>query len=292
MFMENKCLSRIAIFPPGLTVKSCIFMALAFAGLSICTAGLFAATPVSQHEDSNSALFSSFRCPETYSSDEAKNAALLQFMQAYARRFPNNNVRDMMLYRYHLLVAHSCVQTLNSMLNDVGPLTEMLRLQNQDFGPKTEEYDTSTKVWTVWFRKDGQPPPLSEADLIFNFYGWPGPSPETMANAFIRPRDNLKVLGSFEAPDELTKKPAFFIVSLTLYPDEAYGYVNISKISSVGSGTYTVTLTKKITGASMREIEQKGKAWYLSEEGQATSRTVGHLGTDPSWEQYFAQKHN
>jgi hypothetical protein len=245
----------------------------------------------SPQNDADAELSSSFRCPEEYSSDEAKQAAVQEFMKAYAARFPNNNVRDMMLSRYRLLVAHSCNQTLNFMLTDVAPLSEMLRFQTQDFGPKTEEYDSDTKVWSVWFRKNGQPPARSEADVIFNFYGWPGSSPETIARAFLRPRQDLRIIGKFEAPDDVTKKPAIFVVSETLYPNETYGYVNLSKITSFGSGTYTVTFAKKLTGDSTAEIERKGVAWFLSEEGKATFDTIGHVGVDRAWEQYFAQKH-
>lgn len=235
-------------------------------------------------------LSKQFRCPEEYTSDDAKRSALQNFMRNYAAQFPNNNVRDMMLFRYRLLVAHSCIQTLNYTLTDVSPISEMLRFQDQDFGPKTEEYDSATHVWTVWFRKDGQPAQLSDADLIFNFYGWPGPSPDSVAKAYVRPRQYLHPIGQFQAPDELTKQPAFFIVSQTLYPDETYGYVNISKITSVGNGAYTVTLAKKITGGSAADIERKGKAWLLSDEGKMASRSVGNVGVDRSWQQYFEQK--
>jgi len=44
------------------------------------------------------------------------------------------------------------------MLSNVAPVTVMLRFDDQDFGPRTEEYDPDTNVWTVWFRKDGDPP--------------------------------------------------------------------------------------------------------------------------------------
>jgi len=250
----------------------------------------FAALPPQDSQDREAALSKSFRCPEEYLSDTAKKSALHDFMQNYAAQFPNNNVRDMMLFRYRLLVAHSCIQTLNSMLTGVAPVSEMLRFQNQDFGPKTEEYNSKTNVWTVWFRKDGQPAQLSQEDLILNFYGWPGPSPEIVARAFVRPRQDLHVIGQFEAPDDLTKAPAYFIVSQTLYPDETYGYVNISKISSVGNGTYTVTLAKRITGGSTADIERKGMAWFVSDEGKAAIHTVGDVGVDGSWQRYFEQK--
>jgi hypothetical protein len=214
-------------------------------------------------------------------------------MLAYAGQFPNNNVRDMMLFRYRLLVAHSCVQTLKSMLAEVSPLSEMLRVENRDFGPKTEELDPKTKVLTIWFRKNGEPPGLSDEDLILNFYGWKPPtSPEAIARAFINPRENLHILGKFTAPDDITRGPAYFIVSETLYPGETYGYVNITKISSVGSGTYAVTFAKRIAGTSTANIEERGRAWLISAEGKAISQAVDHVGVDPEWEQHFAQAHN
>jgi hypothetical protein len=255
---------------------------------NICPAGL----PAGQQDDAASSLSRSFRCPEQLSSNEARQTALRDFIRIYANRFPNNNVRDMMLFRYRLLVTHSCIQTLKSMLTDVSPTSEMLRVEDRDFGPKTEDFDPETKVWTVRFTKDGEPPATSEEDLIFNFYGWrPAISPEVIAKAFIVPRENLRTLGGFEAPDDITKAPAFFVISETLYQGETYGYVNITKISSVGSGAYTVTLAKKVTGASASEIGEKGKAWWSSAEGTALTRVVSHVGVDPSWEQYLAQAH-
>jgi hypothetical protein len=260
--------------------------------LYLAPAGLPAATPTNSQDDAASPLLGSFRCPEEFTSKEAKEAALREFMQAYAGRFPNNNIRDMMLFRYRLLVAHSCLQTLNYMFTHVSPTSEMLRVKDRDFGPKTEEFDRKTKVWTVRFRKDGEPPGLSEEDLIFNFYGWkPATSPEAIAKAFISPRENLHILGKFEAPDDITKAPAYFIVSETLYPGETYGYLNISKISSVGSGAYTVTLAKKITGTSTANIAEEGRVWFISEEGKAITRVVDHVGIDPTWEQYLARAH-
>jgi len=264
---------------------------LVLAGLCVAPAGLPAATPTCSQDDANSPLFGSFRCPEEFTSNEAKQAAVRDFMQAYASRFPNNTVRDMLLFRYRLLVTHSCVQTLNYMLMHVSPDSEMLRVEDRDFGPKTVEFDRKTKVWTVWFRKDGKPPEVSDEDLIFNFYSWkPATSPEAIANAFVSPRENLHILGEFEAPDDITKAPAYFIVSETLYPGETYGYVNISKISSVGSGAYTVTLAKKITGTSTADIGEKGRVWFISEEGKAITDVVGHVGVDPAWEQYLTQE--
>ena len=241
-------------------------------------------------QDIASPSFDSFRCPEDLTSDAAKQTALKEFAGEYATRFPNNTIRDMMSFRYRLLVAHSCVETLNSMFMDVNPLSEMLRIGDSDFGPRTEEFDRKTNVWTVWFRKDGQPPALSDEDLIVNFYGWkPAITPAAVASAFISPRQNLRVLGKFQAPDDMTKAPAYFVVSQTLYAGASYGYVNISKITSVGTGTYTVTLAKKIVGTSSGDVEEKGRAWLLGVEGKAGTGIVRQVRVDPTWEQYFAK---
>jgi hypothetical protein len=241
-------------------------------------------------QDAEASLSRTFRCPETYSSDGAKKSAVRDFVQSYSAHFPTNNTRDLMLFRYHLLVAHSCIQTLNFMLTNVGPLDEMLRFQNDDLGPRTEEYDHVTRVWTVWFRKDGEPGGLSEEDLILNFYGWPGPTPDAIATAFARTRPDFRVIFGYGAPDDLTGAKAFFVVSQQFYPGETYGYVNISKISSVGSGTYTATLAEKIHGSSAEDIERKSKAWLNTAAGKATITALDKVGVDRLWEQYLAEK--
>lgn len=221
----------------GVPLMGFLLTALVLAGWNIDPSGSLAAPPAHPQEDAAPTLSRSFRCPEELTSNDAKQAALQEFMQSYTNRFPNNTVRDMMLFRYRLLVAHSCVQTLSLMLAYVSPVTEMLRVGDGDFGPKTVEFDRKTKVWTVWFRKDGEPPPLSAANLIFNFYSWkPATSAEAIANAFVHPRENVLVLGKFQAPDDVTKTPAYFIVSEALYPGETYGWVNVSKITSLGTG--------------------------------------------------------
>jgi hypothetical protein len=271
--------------PKGLNLFPIVFVLV---GLAIASPRLLATgTP---QDASNSDLSSSFRCPEDYPSSEAKQAALKEFMRAYAAKFPDNNVRDLMVYRYRLLVAHSCIQALQSMLADVSPFSEMLSLQNRDYGPKTEEFDPATKVWTIYFRKDGEPPALSDQGLIFNFYGWkPATSPEAIAQAFVSRRDNVQILGKFQAPDDVTKAPAYFIVSETVYPGQTFGYVNISKITSVGSGAYTVTFSKKIAGSTSADAAEKGKAWFLSDEGQKISHAIDRVGVDTAWEEYLSK---
>jgi hypothetical protein len=65
--------------------------------------------------------------------------------------------------------------------------------------------------------------------------------------------------------------------------------MNVSKISSVGAGAYAVTFDKKIIGTSTADIEEKCKAWLISEEGKAITHLMGQIGVDPMWEQHRAQ---
>ena len=83
--------------------------------------------------------------PESYSSNEAKNAALQAFIQNYSTVFPNNNPRDLMIFRYHLLVQHSCVQTLKAMLASVAPLSTMLSFDKADYGPQNRRIRSGDK---------------------------------------------------------------------------------------------------------------------------------------------------
>jgi hypothetical protein len=238
-------------------------------------------------------LSSSFRCPEDYPSIEAKQSALRDFMQAYAAKFPNNTVRDLLLYRYRLLVAHSCTQTLQYILAHVSPMTEMIRFLNQDYGPKTEQFNPVTKVWSVLYVKNGKQPDLAEEELIFNFYGWtPSTSPESVAQAFLNRRDNVQILFWFKAPDDITKSLAYFICSETTYAGQPYGYANISKITSVGDGAYTVTFSKKVSSTSSADVEHEVKSWVLSEEGRAIAPAIGRVGVDAAWREHLTSPHS
>jgi hypothetical protein len=275
--------------PSAFRLKRLLKYLFTLGGLCVAPVVLPAASP---QDDASGPQLGAFQCPEELSSNEAKQSALQGFTRAYAGRFPNNNVRDMMLFRYRLLVAHSCVQTLKSMLAAISPLSEMLRIEDGDFGPRTEEFNPKTKVLTIWFRKNGEPPGLSDEDLILNFYGWKPPtSPDVIASSFISPRESLHILAKFTAPDDITREPAYFIVSKTFYRGKTYGYINVSKITSVGSGAYTVTFDNRIAGTSAANIEESGRAWLISARGKAIFQAVGHVGVDPQWEQHFAQVH-
>ena len=244
--------------------------------------------PAAVEHHNTTDLSTTFQCPEDYPSVEAKQSALGNFLQAYAAQFPNATDHDVMLYRYRLLVAHSCNQTLEYMLAHLSPTTEMLRFQNQDYGPKTEEFDPTTKVWSVFYVKDGEKPNVAKEELIFNFYGWEPPtSPESIAKAFMNRSDAGKILGKFGAPDDITKSLAYFVTSETTYPDQPFAYVNISKITSAGGSAYTVTFAKKVYSTTSAEVDEKVRSWVLSEDGRVTFLAIGRVGVGAGWQEHL-----
>jgi len=251
---------------------------------------LSAAIPATA-QDPSSRLSQSFRCPEEITSNKAKVESLQEFIQTYKAQFPNDTLRDLLLFRYKLLVAHSCIQTLNSMLVAVSPLSIMLRLLGRNFGPSTEAYDSTTKVWTVRYTKDGKPSTISDEDLVFNFYYWkPPPSAEAIARAFIHQNQNFHIIWKFEAPDEVTKARAFFIWFMQLpSAGQTEGSIGLSKISSVGSRAYTVTWMRYVRGVSAAQMDEMTKRWLLSEDGKAMALAVGRIGVDATFEQHFAE---
>jgi len=258
--------------------------------IAVCCADL-PVLAVPPADDAASRIAASFRCPEDLESEKANDASYREFFESYRRDFPEKTVDDMLTFRYRLLVSHGCTRTLAFILGHITPDTKMLRLGNRDLGPKAEEFDPHTKVWTVRFTRDGLPASQSDENLLLNFYGWNPPvRPEEIANAFVAPRKDLHILGKFAAPDRITKTRAYFIVSETLYPGEEYGYLNLTKITSVGSSAYTVTFTKVITGKTRKKITENGKAWYLSEEGTTFWEGVSRVSVDESWEQHFAER--
>ena len=214
---------------------SALPLMLLLGGSSITTLDLRASAAGVNDEEAASALSASFRCPEDYSSDEAKRAAVRVFTNGYVTRFPNNNIRDMMLFRHHLLVEHTCVQTLKSILAHVSPLSYMVSMQNRDDGPRTESFHPETRVWTVYFRRGWRTGGHfgRGADLQFLRLGNLQSHPARSQRLSSTGATNAQIVGKFEAPDELKKAPAYYIVSESLYPADR-AVICISKISSVG----------------------------------------------------------
>jgi hypothetical protein len=238
----------------------------------------------------------SFHCPEDYPSSDAAKAAVNEFLKAYTARFPDGTINDFVAYRYRLLVTHSCTKTLqnihDSELADITPTTATINFDHRAFGPRDEEFDPVTKVWTEYYDEKAVGSDAPEEELIFNFYGWQPPvAPESIAETYISRRDNVQIIGKFQAPDDVTKAAAYFIVSEATFKNKPYGYLNIGKITSIGNSAYMVTFTKRIFGANNAEIDARAKSWFTSAEGKAAFSEIGKIGVNASWQEYLSKPH-
>ena len=171
----------------------------------------------------------------------------------------------------------------------VSPSTSTLLFQGHIYGPAFEQFDPKTSVWTVRFRSDGVDRAHAAGtalnEILFNFYGWnPAIDPKDIAQTYVAPRSGTRILGKFRAPDAVTRQPAYFVVSETVYPGEPDAFVNIIEITSSSFGAYAVTFSHFVPGEN---AEQRGKDWFLSAEGQAIAAAIDHFSVDPSWVRHF-----
>jgi hypothetical protein len=176
------------------------------------------------------------------------------------------------------------------MLAHVSPTTEMFQFGTGDYGPKTEEFDPLKKVWTVRYKREDQSTNLHPDELIFSFYGSKPPtSPESVVQAFVKKNDHVQILGQLQVADEVTKSPAYIILSETRYKGDPFALVTVSKTTSLGRSAYTVTFSKRISGISNADLEKNLKSWLSGDEVRAIELGIVHVGVDTEWQGYLTE---
>ncbi len=248
------------------------------------------------HDD----IAGSFKCPESYTIAQDQLDSVAKFISDYSKIYPNATVGEMNTYRYHLLVSHSCTRTLENMLQNIAPITQMLRFEGKDFGPQMTNFTKSTGVWSSFFVMNNQNSDNPDEELIFNFYlkniwktGMISSEEvaQVVANSYGQ-SNTSEVIYKFTAPDTITKNPDFFIFSDIIYPDQGYGYLYITKISSLQDSVFSVTYSKKFTGASTDLIKKDITDWLAQDLklDNGYTKEIGNIEVDPSWLEYFASK--
>jgi len=261
---------------------------------SIGAVALFAYGPImvaqtSTSTKANSAGATAFQCPESFSTEAEKEAALRSFMDDYRSAHPNKTVRDLMSDSYRALVEHDCSETLAYMTAHISPIAEEVRFDSRNFLRDTPEFDPATRVWTVYFD------PVSPSDqehvdeLALNFYGWdPAQLPADIAKAFVSPRPNIKILSTFAAPDTGSKELFYYVVSLNMILSRSYGYVDLTRIGPVAGSAFAVTYGRKFQAHSADELLAKAEAWLLSDTGKAIEKELRQVGVDSNWQSALA----
>jgi hypothetical protein len=250
-------------------------------------------------QGNNNDLASSFVCPENYASPQEQTDAVAKFISTYSKLFPDATVEEMFIYRYHLLVSRLCDKTLAKMLQAVVPLDQMLRFEGKDFGPQTTQFTKDTGVWSSYFTLNGQGFENPDEELIFNFYlqnVWANEAisaehvAQVVADSYAQ-SNNAHVIYKFTAPDTTTKNPDFFIFSDVIYPEQDYGYIYATKISSVQNSVFSITYSKRFT-ADAANLQNDIDDW-LAQDLKLTngySKEIGNIGVDVSWPDFLINK--
>jgi hypothetical protein len=272
-------------------IKVAILVILIVAGVSIYFI----------YRGKSDSLSDSFVCPESYTSSQDQTNVVAKFISDYTKTSPNATVADMYAYRYHLLVSHSCAKTLANMLQNVTPLDQTLRLEAKDFGPQKIEFTKDTGVLSSYFVLNGQGLEKPDEELIFNFYlqdVWANGAvsaehvAQVVADSYGQ-SNTSQVINKFTAPDTITKNPDFFIFSDVLYPNDGYGYLYITKISSLQNSVSSVTYSRKFT-ASAANLQGDINNWLLQDLklNDGYSKQIDNIGVDTSWLTYLNKSTN
>jgi hypothetical protein len=207
-------------------------------------------------------------------------------------------VGDMESFRYQLLVSHTCNTTLENELHDVAPIDTMLRFNGESFGPETTQFDNGTDVWSTYFALNGESLSSPDEELIFNFYlqnVWATSTVTAEEVATTLVQNSAETIDyKFTAPDSATKLPDYFVYSDITYPQQNYGYIYITKISTIQNSAFSVTYAKKITD-SAANLDSDINSWLLHEltaakSNQGPIEEVSNVAVDSSWPSYLASQ--
>jgi hypothetical protein len=259
-----------------------------------------------------------FKCPEDFISNEEYIQNAAAFLRDYKDKHPNATMEELGGARYQFLKDNNCTKALESW-NNQPPLSEIaslfaspgpaaqtgslisqkdifIKVADKEYGPYAVSKDDQTKMRTVSYPQRGQITITADELIIFNFYlqgVWGGDkkfSAEDVVNVSLKGQEQngYTLEYKFEAPDKTTKKPAYFILSDIVYPDQGYGIAYFSKISTVDDDIYSVTFSKQFNGNNKEEIYQNILKW-VTDDSEIINR-ISDLSPDDSWLKFMRGK--
>lgn len=253
----------------------------------------------SSEQQTNDDLTRSFVCPEDYQSPQAREDALITFIDDYSEEHPNATLQDIYTYRHTTLVSHSCNKTLANLLQNISPDDLKLYFVGKDFGPQNLQFTNDTNVWSSYYTLGEQGLANPDEEIILNFYlhdVWTSKKftaqsvAQNIADSFSQ-YSNSTLINKFTAPDDITKKPAYFIISDTIHPDQNYAYVYIMKISSIENDVFSVAYSKKFNDDASN-LQSNINNWLTQDLGssEGASSGIANIGVNANWLDYFANK--
>ncbi len=175
---------------------------------------------------------------------------------------------------------------------NIKPDNIIIKFVGKDFGPQSIIFDNDTKIWSVFYVLNDQGINDPSEEIIFNFYFktllGDQITPEFIARTFIN--SGISILGApFTAPDSITKELNYCITSYSSKPK--YGYVNVTRISSIAENVFAITYSKKMVGTAEKLLNNINY-WIVkdfeSDDGAMIELT--RLGLDASWVDYLINK--
>ncbi|OHA18890.1 MAG: hypothetical protein A2836_00680 [Candidatus Taylorbacteria bacterium RIFCSPHIGHO2_01_FULL_45_63] len=251
-----------------------------------------------------------FKCPGKYQTSQEYLEDLAKWIRVESDKNPKLSSDELLVLRNDEFNKHNCSpspwsyefseipfgqQTTNptiefnekSSVVNVTPTDKTIKFLGKEYGPYVSKNDNYTKVRNVHYPLVGQTTGVADEEISLNFYlqgVWADEefSSSDFANQFVNgsQENGDNILTHFEAPDPTTRDPAFFIVSSAVYPEDGYGYVFLSKITSIGSDTYSVLFAKKLIGT--KDLNDKISKWAV-ENGAPYLTAVGNINPDSSW---------
>ncbi|MFH1182740.1 MAG: hypothetical protein V1690_00565 [Candidatus Moraniibacteriota bacterium] len=201
-----------------------------------------------------------FTCPGEYDSSEQYVNELFQFISENK----DLSTEELMRKRQDLLIANGCEWALFNMHSE-GVMDSKIEFAGEEFSPPTRNVYEETGVRSVFYPLSGQKAGEADEEIVFNFYlqgiwGKKLFTSRDVANVIADSEgvNNTHIIYKFEAPDEISKKPAFFFFT-SYTPDKNTGYINMTKITQIGDDVYSITFSKKILDT---EMEQNFEDWF------------------------------
>ncbi len=168
---------------------------------------------------------------------------------------------------------------------NIKPNQQLLFYDNKEYSLKELAFDNDTKVWNCFYTLNRQDIDMPEEAIIINFFIenlWANTfTAEYVAKLFIN--TNTNILGSpFTAPDGITGKPAYFILST-----RANGggfYLDITKISSIKNSVFTITYSKEVQKGDV-ELKMNVDNLVMQDLSSDTGAAymIVNIGIDESW---------
>jgi hypothetical protein len=241
-----------------------------------------------------------FRCPESYTTDAERDAAVKAFVENFAKQHPQATVGDCAAERHRLLVAHDCRQTLANIDQSqkpqkatpqiMSPQQQSLTIAGRIFTRVDEYYDSTTRVWSIIFVDDPQHPESFANQIIINFYDWTSkPISEAVATTLSEEKPGTKNIFLFKAPDEPGGETVYHIVSAGHTRSQA-NFINVMRVAGWDKSTVNIDFSHRLSvGTDLHKTEVEARQWLLSAEGENLRDAAEALRVGPGWQKYLKQ---